>query len=144
MFNVSIPKLSQEEIMNRYAKVRPVMTKDGKLHPLKEYTPHEIMKTSYYWEREKDVLPEAAEYLVPIPNSEFYCLHTYGYYGLFKPSVAEVLAQLTDEQLLRADAFEIIAGPETANDFNKDEISAIAFKNGFHVSTVRLYALKHQ
>ena len=143
MFKVSIPKLTQEEIMNRYQKIRPVMTKDGKLHRLREYTPREIMKTSYYWELEKDMLPEVEKYLVQIPDSDFYCLHAYGYYGLFKPSVAEVLSQLTDEQLLRADAFEIIAGPETSNDFTRDELSAIAFKNGFHVSTVRLYALKH-
>ena len=142
MFKVSIPKLTQEEIMARYAKVRPVMTKDGKIYPLKEYTPHEIMKTSYYLEREKDILKEEAKYLVPIPNSDFYCLHSYGYYGLFKPSVAEVLSQLSEQQLFHADAFEIVATPETPNDFSKDEISAIAFKNGYHVSKVRLYTLK--
>ena len=74
---------------------------------------------------------------------DFVCLHTYGYYGIFKPSVGEVLAQIRERDVPIVKAFEIIESPQTADDFYKDSFTSIAFDNGYHVSTVRLYVSKH-
>jgi hypothetical protein len=62
--------------------------------------------------------------------------HAYGYYGMFKPSIAEVLAQIPEEYVDKIVAFEIIKSPETAKDFNYD---LAAFNAGYHVATTRLY-----
>ena len=70
---------------------------------------------------------------------EFVCLHSYGYPGLFKPSIYEILAQIEEVDILMAQAFEIIDYPKVAEDFYKDSFTSIAFANGYHVSTVRLY-----
>lgn len=61
-------------------------------------------------------------------------LHTYGYYGMFKPSIAEVLAQ-APEDLGEYVAFSI-EGPSTADDLGRDQA---AFDAGFHVATVTYY-----
>lgn len=37
-------------------------------------------------------------------------LHGYGYYGLFKPSVGEIIRQIPKDLLEKVVAFEIIAG----------------------------------
>ena len=77
-----------------------------------------------------------------LEGRDFVCLHMYGYYGLFKPSVGEVLSQINEYDLPWVKAFEIIEKPETAEDFYKDSFTSIAFENGYHVSTVRLYGAK--
>ena len=61
---------------------------------------------------------------------DFVCLHRYGYYGLFKPSVGEVLSQIKEYDLPFIKAFEIIESPQTAADFHKDSFTSIAFDNG--------------
>jgi hypothetical protein len=73
--------------------------------------------------------------LALISLGEFQCLHTYAYYGFFKPSVAEVLAQLP-ERFLSATHFEIVNSPRKASDLNDQKK---ALNAGFHVSTVRVY-----
>lgn len=74
---------------------------------------------------------------------DFYCLHSYGYYGLFKPTIKEVLSQISRYDLDFVKAFEAIEIPLTANDFYKNSFTSIAFENGYHVFTVRLYKGKH-
>ena len=69
-------------------------------------------------------------------------MHSWNFYGFFKPSVGEVLAQIKEHDLPLVKAFEIIEGPQTVDDFHKDSFTSIAFDNGYHVSTVRLYRAK--
>ncbi|MDE5830843.1 MAG: hypothetical protein K2H53_04175 [Clostridia bacterium] len=143
MFKVSIPKISDEEMMKRYAQIKPVITRNGKLYSLREYTLEEITGTSYTWNLEEDVREEIGkDELEVLEGKEFVCLHGYGYPGFFKPSVGEVLAQIKEHDLHLVKAFEIIASPETKSDFSKDSFTSIAFDNGYHVSTVRLYGKK--
>lgn len=61
-------------------------------------------------------------------------LHTYGYYGMFKPSLAEVLAQAPDD--LHEYAALSIVGPETAEDLSREKAALDA---GFHVAEVTYY-----
>jgi hypothetical protein len=61
-------------------------------------------------------------------------LHTFGYQGIFKPSIAEVLAQAPDD-LHEYIAFSI-AGPDDVDDLNRDRAALDA---GFRVATVTYY-----
>ncbi len=65
--------------------------------------------------------------------------HTYGYYGFFKPSIAEVLAQIPAELLDKVVAFETVERPETVDDLNRERE---ALNAGYHVATTRLYVRK--
>lgn len=143
MFEVSIPKLSDEEMMKRYKQIKPVITVNGKLHYFREYTLEELSNMSYFFNRHEDVREEVGEdELEVLEGRDFVCLHSYGYYGLFKPSVGEVLSQIREYDLPIIKAFEIIESPQTSADFHKDSFTSIAFDNGYHVSTVRLYGEK--
>ena len=143
MFEVSIPKISDEEMMKRYKQIKPVITVNGKLHYFREYTLEELSNMSYFFNRHEDVREEVGEdELEVLKGRDFVCLHSNGYYGLFKPSVGEVLSQIKEYDLPFIKAFEIIESPQTSADFHKDSFTSIAFDNGYHVSTVRLYGEK--
>ena len=143
MFEVSIPRISDEEMMKRYEQIKPVIKVNGKLHYFREYTLKELSDTSYFFNRHEDVREEVgADELEVLEGKDFVCLHTWSYYGFFKPSVGEVLAQLKENDLPLIKAFELIEIPQTADDFHKDSFTSIAFDNGYHVSTVRLYREK--
>ena len=143
MFEVSIPKISDEEMMKRYEQIKPVVTMNGKLHYFREYSLKELSDISYLYKRHEDVREEVGEdELEVLEGRDFACLHTYGYYGFFEPSVGEVLSQIDEDILPAVKAFEIIESPKTKSDFHKDRLSSIAFNNGYHVSTVRLYGEK--
>jgi hypothetical protein len=72
-----------------------------------------------------------------VPICQITTHHSWGHYSLFKPSIAEVLAQIPAEHLNQVVAFEIVVKPETAEDLNKD---LEALNAGYHVATTRLYA----
>ena len=100
----------------------------------------ELFDISYLWDGKIEKQVQDGE-IIPILDKDFRCLHEYGYYGYFKPSVAEVLTQIDPEILGDVVAFEIIDSPKTAKDFHRDEFTSNAFRSGHHVSTVRLYKL---
>jgi hypothetical protein len=66
----------------------------------------------------------------------FRTLHTYGYHGFFKPSLAEVFAQLPTGLEIEEEMFFETKGPETASDLNKEKA---AFDAGFQVAETILY-----
>ncbi len=140
MSEMHISWISREEIIERYSRIKPVAKKDGKLYWLRSFGEEELFNISYLWNDKTEKQVQDGE-IVPIPDNDFRCLHEYGYPGLFKPSVAEVLTQIDSEILDTVVAFEIIDSPETAEDFYRDEFTSIAFNSGYHVSTVRLYKL---
>ena len=139
MFNVSIPTISDDELKKRYQHIKPVITVNGKLHYFKEFTDKELRNISYLWDREKIGEEVIDGELKVWEGHDFNCIHRYGYAGLFKPSIAEVLAQINKWDISGIKAFEIIESPETADDFYKDGLTSIIFEKGFHVSKVRLY-----
>lgn len=143
MFEVSIPKISDEEMMKRYEQIKPVLTVNGKFHYFREYTLKELSNMSYLFNRNEDVREEVGkDELEVLEGRDFVCLHSWSYYGFFKPSVGELLSQIKEDDLPFVKAFEIIESPQTADDFHKDSFTSIAFDNGYHVSTVRLYGAK--
>lgn len=145
MFFMTVPKIGEEELKRRYERIKPVITLDGKLHRFREYTVRELREISYFARRTEDVrerLP--ADVLEVWEGHDFSCIHSYGYPGLFKPSIYDVLAQLSQNDLALVKAFEIIDHPKEATDFYRTSFENIAFNNGFHVSTVRLYIEKQK
>lgn len=138
MKNLSIPPISDEELMRRYLKIKPVAEVDGVKYWLRDYTLSELRNISYIRHSRTDKCDPVGEALSNCLFYDFECLHTFGYPGFFKPSIAEVLAQIPEEafEQYTIDAFEIVSSPATTGDLNKHRD---ALNQGFHVSVVRLY-----
>lgn len=96
----------------------------------------ELSRISYIWGADQNKREIVDMSMYSPYSKDFECIHKYAFYGFFKPSIAEVLAQIPENQVNFMDAFEIISYPETAGDFTEN---SIVFKNGFHISIVRLY-----
>ena len=140
MFRMSIPKISKEEFKKRYDRIKPVVRVNGKLHYLRKFTLEEARRTSFLWNVKDNLGDEVKKRkLHALEGQDFICLHKYGYPGIFKPSVYEVVAQIDERILPLVRAFEIIECPENIDDFSKDSFTSIAYANGYHVSVVRLY-----
>lgn len=145
MFEIkfNIPDLRQSKLIELYSKIKPVVHKDDKLYYLREFSSDELSNVAYLWKIDEDISSEVPEnLLVPLEKYDFECLHKFASPGLFKPTIAEVLAQISQEVISIVCAFEIIKSPETKADFFEDTFKTIAYENSFHVSTVRLYANK--
>ena len=67
--------------------------------------------------------------------STIYTLHSFGYPGFFKPSVAEVLSMIPQHLLNKVSAFETI-GPSDESDLTRQEAATNA---GYHVAVTHLY-----
>jgi len=137
MYKVSIPKITDEELRKRYERIKPIVEIDGEKYFLRTFTEEELRTKSYIWnmyedKREKVNIDEYAA----LEEHDFECIHRYGYYALFKPSIAEVLAQIPDDLARLVNLFEIIDEPKTEEDFSKNKI---VFDNGYHISKVRLF-----
>ncbi len=117
------------QILHLLGKMVP--WESGRLHYIRPVDPRSV---AYTWEPKHT---KEARGLQPI--RDITTLHTYGFYGFFKPSIAEVLAQIPEDILDSVVAFEIVKHPETADDLNKD---IDALNAGFHVATTRLYTKK--
>lgn len=129
---LSIPKISNK-LLNELANQVQPLVRDEHAH-LRTIHPVDLRNQSYLWD------PNFAGDPIPIEDLEvighFRCLHTYGYHGMFKPSVAEVLCQIPVSLMEGAAWFEIVEQPKTAEDLHLEEK---ALNEGFHVSTVAVY-----
>jgi hypothetical protein len=135
-----IPAISNERLAELGARIKPVIRfatgerglfqdRHGVAYFIEDVDPR---RTAFTWDP-KPTTP--AEDLRTV--TEVITYHTWAYYGFFKPSIAEVLAQIPGELVDRVTAFEIVQAPETAADLNIDKK---AFDAGLHVATTRLYA----
>ena len=134
---LEIPEIDDKRLKELYQLLKPIVTLDEMKYLLREFTLQELRNQSYIWnchEDKRDVVdPNKLETV-----DDFLCLHTWGYYGLFKPSIAEVLSQAPESVIEQANTFEIIESPETREDvFKYKEV----IDNGFHLSKVRAYKM---
>lgn len=134
---LEIPEIDDKRLKELYQLLKPIVTIDEMKYLLREFTLQELRNQSYIWNRHEDkrdiVDPSRLEIV-----DDFLCLHTWGYYGLFKPSIAEVLSQAPESVIEQANTFEIIESPETREDvFKYKEV----IDNGFHLSKVRAYKM---
>lgn len=134
---LEIPEIDDNRLKELYRLLKPIVTIDEMKYLLREFTLQELRNQSYIWNRAEDkrdvVDPSKLETV-----DDFLCLHTWGYYGFFKPSIAEVLSQAPENVIEQANTFEIIESPETREDvFKYKEV----IDNGFHLSKVRAYKM---
>ena len=134
---LEIPEIDDNRLKELYQLLKPIVTIDEMKYLLREFTLQELRNQSYIWNRHEDkrdvVDPNKLETV-----DDFLCLHTWGYYGLFKPSIAEVLSQAPESVIEQANTFEIIESHETREDvFKYKEV----IDNGFHLSKVRAYKM---
>ena len=124
-----IPKISEEYLQELVARIKPVINDDdrGKCY-IEPVDPRTI---AYMWDPKPT---EEAKGLKPLCRIRTY--HTWAYYGLFKPSIAEVLAQIPNEHIDDVVAFEMVEYPKTTSDLNRE---SDALDAGYHVATVQLY-----
>ena len=140
MFKVSIPEISDDQLKKRYAQIRPIVSDEqGNKFWLKEFQFDELKTIAYNWDHERRGEPVNAHELCPLLNEDFACIIKYGYYGLFKPTIAEILAQIDTPCIKIVRAFEIIERPILAEDFYKTSLHTAIFNASYHVATVRLY-----
>lgn len=134
---LEIPEIDDNRLKELYQLLKPIVTIDEIKYLLREFTLQELRNQSYIWNRhenKRDVVDPSRLETV----DDFLCLHTWGYYGLFKPSIAEVLSQAPESVIEQANTFEIIESPETREDvFKYKEV----IDNGFHLSKVRAYKM---
>ena len=134
---IEIPKLSKDELIQLYKKIKPMVTLYDIKYLLKEFTIDEVINNSYLWDVEKNKRDIVSPYNLK-EIDEFACLHRYAYYGFFKPSIAEVLSQLPEQSKMEADVFEIVEEPITRDDiFKYPEV----IDKGMQLSKVKTYKL---
>ena len=129
-----IPKVSEEEIRARSNRIKPVMQfKTGKVNVgLWRLKPvRSIFRSTFTW---YPLPAEPVLYLQAVRDIRTY--HRKGHKGVFRPLIAEILAQIPEEDLMRVVAFELVSSPHHEDDFGWDQK---AFEAGYHVATVRLY-----
>lgn len=124
-----IPEVSKERIRELAERIKPVVqfVRNGRCY----IKPVDLFGIAYTWN------PKSAGKATGLkPLCDITTYHTYGYYGMFKPSIAEVLAQIPAEHLDKVVAFEIVDSPKDADDLNRQ---SKAINAGYHVATTRLY-----
>jgi len=134
-----IPNISKKRLQKLAKQIKPIdyfWLEDCQYSTLCYIKGHFYVKntrlhTAFLWSEEagKEVTD-----LKPLINIKTF--HRWGYYGFFKPSVAEVLAQIPKKYLKQVVAFRIINHPENSNDLNEDKI---LYGTDLHVATTRLY-----
>lgn len=135
-----IPEMEQAEIVKWYQNISPIVIHNDKPCYLRRLSDKEISNTAYTWLNNKNDFGKEVDYTKLEELCVLNMLHTFGYYGFFKPTVAEVIRQIPKELLSEVVAFEMISNPNDADDLSKFQD---ALNAGFHVSTVRLYKTKN-
>ena len=120
-------ELSDKQIADLLKRVKPVVRRNGSLYYIKPVDPRGV---SFIWD------PKTTKKATDLSEvGKINTLHTWGYYGLFKPSLAEVLEMIPEDQIENCKAFETI-GPDDVHDLNRQWA---AVDGGYHVAVTILY-----
>ena len=135
--DIKIPRINDNKLLELYNKIKPIVTIKEQKYLLKEFELLDLRGISYLENINKN-----KKSIIDINRLEiiddFLCLHTYAYSTIFKPSIAEVLAQYPNELIDKSNLFEIIEKPITLDDITKYRQF---FDCGYHLSKVRAYKL---
>lgn len=137
-YEIVLPKITTEELIERYKKIKPIVKIEDIYYLLKEFATSELNSISYIWNKNDDKREIVDESKIETIG-EFSCYHTYGYHGIFKPSIGEVLSQFPDDLLKEANSFYLYQTPEDVNDLNSQKNIVGA---GCHKSKVKAIILK--
>lgn len=128
MQKLTKPEIDNETLVALMKIIRPVVRKNGKLWLIAPCDPRGV---AFTWDpKPTERAPELVA-IATIPT-----LHAYGYHGMFKPSIAEVLACIPHGLIDRVCAFET-HGPDDANDLNASKW--VTFECGMHLASTVLY-----
>lgn len=140
MFNVSIPEISEEDLMKRYKKVKPLKEVGGKLYnirPLNLFELYQKVPLSEFTLEGPGVNSEYQTYF------DFACIckiETKVVGGRKEcvaiPSIAEILAQIPESAFDEAVAFRIYSEPKL---FGLSRVEHVLRDQGYCVATIRLY-----
>lgn len=133
-----IPTLTDARLDELVARIKPVVEFDGVKRYIQPCHPRNV---AYLWD------PKPADKAPAFKRvAEIQTLHTYGYIGFFKPSIAEVLSQIPEQLVDQVIAFELhttmievmfFGWPQHVNDLNAESEASNA---GYHVAYATLYA----
>ncbi len=135
---IILPHLTDDELLVRYKRIKPIVSYQELYYYLKRYNAQMMRNQSYIWNIKKDIR-EQVDMTDVKTLAEFPCYHTYGYYGFFKPSIAEVLQQFPDDVLEEANAFYMTSTPENEYDLG---LQSEIVNAGCHRSAVKALVLK--
>lgn len=121
-----IPVIDDDELAQRNSVLRPLVVRDGKLFGVAEQS--DLRGVSYAW------AATTTEATGLVAEKTVVTLHRFGYVGLFKPSVAEVLAQ-APEDWSNFVAYSV-EGPDNADEIGREHL---AYKADFHVAVTTYY-----
>lgn len=131
MIEAGIPEISDSLLADRATMVEPLVDRDGQLWHILPIG--ELRSVSFTWSEDWTRTMDSDL----VPAKQVRTLHTFGYYGFFKPSIAEVLAQAPDD--LHEYAAYSIEGPKDAVELR---LYPEAIDAGYHVATVTYYRRK--
>ena len=138
---IEIPQISDEELIRLYARLKPIVTVDGHKYWLREFLGTYCLKdTSYLWRVSKDIRDRVDMSTIVAYPEDFMTLHQKSFYDSFKPTIAEIYAQLiqnvSEEILNKAVAFEMVRKPMNCDD---NVLNPEAFDQGYYAALIRLY-----
>ena len=121
MFNVSVPKISKEELKRRYEKIKPIVLVNGEKFFLDGLQESELSDISFLYLVKRGKLRPVE--LKELKDSiEIKCIHSYAYANQFIPTVEDVLSQIPAELVGTVKGFEIL------DPYSKKDI-----KYGYHI-----------
>ncbi|QSH39139.1 hypothetical protein JXR01_02420 [Candidatus Kaiserbacteria bacterium] len=125
-----VPEISEEALDELFRRIKPVIRIGDNLHRVK-IKRENLRDTAYLWGAKLKWRRQKGLTVLCDINTFHYWTRP-----LFKPSVAEVLAQIPEEFLEKVVAFEIVA----LEPFNS-ELGKKAFNAGCATAITRLYVL---
>jgi|SRR6266850_5096884 len=126
---LEVPRLPEDRIRELAGRIKPVVEfkREGRCY----IKPVDVFAEAFTWDSEP---ASKATGLKPLCDITTY--HPYGYYGFFKPSIAQVILQIPQEHLDTVIAFEIVKSPDIPDGLDPE---SDVFNAGYHVATTRLY-----
>jgi len=134
-----IPAIADDVLEEMAQRMMPVVRKDGAFWQVALPTPESGQTLARILRATPHLFEPKLLPLVPglRERARVRTYHTHSFYGFFKPTIAEVLAQVPRHLLTIVQAFEVVDGPQTADDLNRERAAAEA---GYHVATTVFYA----
>ena len=137
--NTWIPEIDDERLNELARRIRPIHNFGGwygrhYVRPMKN-EPDYLRGIAYNWDPMPSLWPLFVRNLKPL--RDIITFHSYAYVGFFKPTIAEVLAQIPADIIDQVVAFEMMESPENACDLNRERE---ALEGGYHTATTRLFA----
>jgi hypothetical protein len=130
ILSFEIPEISDERLEKLTARIRPIVAIDDEYHFIEPVDPRGV---SFIWDPKPTEKASGLTQIAVIPT-----LHSYGYYGIFKPSIAEVLAMIPHTIIDVVVAFEV-DGPDTSADLNAQ---GSIVDGGYHLAQTTLYGAR--